>query len=154
MRRLLLTGTLALIAAALIPIAQARWQRADVIALSFHVDYWDYTGGKDRFTQPEFTARQHQYRRALKSRYVYTPQIVIKGQVHSVGSDVDEVEHRIVKFREMADDGSQLSLRHHCDDIIVAVGAGQTQASVDIFLSPMMTNRRLKLPVGKIQARG
>ena len=162
MRRLFLTSVLALVAATIIPFGQARSgeapvvvelftsqgcsscvpadaylrvlaKRTDVIALAFHVDYWDYIGWKDQFAQPEFTTRQHAYRRTLKSRYVYTPQVVINGQVHNVGSDVEEIERQIVKFRAMADDGPQLRLRHVGENITVEVGAGQIAKPVDIF---------------------
>ncbi len=61
-------------------------KRKDVIALSFHVDYWNYLGWKDRFATPETTARQRAYGRALGMRYVYTPQIVIGGVTQAVGS--------------------------------------------------------------------
>ncbi len=54
------------------------------IALTYAVGYWDYLGWKDTFARPEFTVRQKQY--ALKFRRgVYTPQLVIDGQVHNNG---------------------------------------------------------------------
>src|ERR1700722_18084122 len=41
-------------------------RRDDVIALSFHVDYWDSLGWRDRFALPDAVARQEQYARALR----------------------------------------------------------------------------------------
>ncbi len=67
-------------------------ERSDVIALEFHVDYWDYIGWPDPFAKKSYTDRQKQYMRALHSRYVYTPQIVIDGAQHVVGSDQMKVE--------------------------------------------------------------
>lgn len=58
----------------------------DVIALSLHVDYWDYLGWKDKFASPAFTQRQHNYARALGETSVYTPQMIIGGTDHVVGS--------------------------------------------------------------------
>lgn len=55
-------------------------QRNDVLALSFHVDYWNYIGWKDPFSSPAATKRQKSYRTPLKRTFVYTPQIVIDGQ--------------------------------------------------------------------------
>jgi hypothetical protein len=62
-------------------------KRDDVIALSFHVDYWNYIGWKDPFSSPEAAARQRAYGRALQKRYVYTPQIVVDGRAEAVGSN-------------------------------------------------------------------
>lgn len=59
--------------------------RDDVIALSLHVDYWDYIGWEDTFAQPAFTQRQYGYRRMVESTVVFTPQMVIGGVDHVGG---------------------------------------------------------------------
>ena len=66
-------------------------RRPDVIALSLHVDYWDYIGWKDPFGSPMNTARQRRYAEALGLRYVYTPQMIVDGRINAVGSRRDEV---------------------------------------------------------------
>ena len=58
----------------------------NVIALALHVDYWDYIGWKDQFAQPKFTNRQRDYARAAGERTIYTPQMVIGGKDHVIGS--------------------------------------------------------------------
>lgn len=60
--------------------------RDDVIALALHVDYWDYIGWKDSFAQPAFTQRQKQYARAAGHRTIFTPQMIVGGADHVVGS--------------------------------------------------------------------
>ena len=55
--------------------------RADVLALSFEVDYWDRLGWKDTFSKAAWTARQYAYARALGQDGVYTPQVVVNGRV-------------------------------------------------------------------------
>jgi hypothetical protein len=62
-------------------------KRADVLALSFHVDYWDDLGWRDRFVIPEATPRQRTYAKTLHLSTVYTPQMVIDGRANFVGSD-------------------------------------------------------------------
>jgi hypothetical protein len=64
-------------------------QQPDVIALAFHVDYWDDLGWRDRFGLPESVIRQRQYARALHLSSVYTPQLVIDGQRDLVGGGSD-----------------------------------------------------------------
>lgn len=66
-------------------------KRPDVIALSLHVDYWDYLGWQDTLAQQGFTRRQIAYRDARGDRVVYTPQMVIQGSESIVGSDRDAV---------------------------------------------------------------
>ena len=70
-------------------------ERDDVVALSFHVDYWDYIGWEDRFATAETTARQKDYARHLGIAYVYTPQLVIDGARHEVGSNKRAVNDAI-----------------------------------------------------------
>ncbi len=62
-----------------------------VTALSFPVDYWDYIGWKDTFASPANTARQKSYAAARGDNHVYTPQIVVNGLMHAVGSDNLEI---------------------------------------------------------------
>ncbi len=57
-----------------------------VLALAYHVDYWDYIGWKDPFASAQYTERQQDYAAKLGLRYVYTPQIVVDGRIDVVGS--------------------------------------------------------------------
>lgn len=54
--------------------------RDDVVALAFHVDYWDSLGWKDRFSQPQFTQRQNATQRSSGARFAYTPQVLLDGR--------------------------------------------------------------------------
>ncbi len=58
-------------------------KRDGVIALSFHVDYWDRLGWRDRFASADFSQRQRQYARARGDAAVYTPQVVVTGAATS-----------------------------------------------------------------------
>lgn len=69
--------------------------RPDVIALSLHVDYWDYLGWEDPFAQPAFTSRQKAYARAAHSRSIYTPQMVVGGAQSLIGSDMSALDGMI-----------------------------------------------------------
>ena len=71
-------------------------QRDDVLALSFHVDYWNYIGWRDPFSKRQWSARQREYGRNLHRRYVYTPQMVIDGAAEAVGSKRAQVA-RLIK---------------------------------------------------------
>jgi hypothetical protein len=62
-----------------------------VLALSFPVDYWDYLGWKDTFADKAFTARQRGYGEARGDRHVYTPQAIVDGLLHTVGSNRESI---------------------------------------------------------------
>lgn len=53
-----------------------------VLALSFHVNYWNHLGWRDPFATPDTTARQYRLKEALGGPYVYTPQVVLNGRDH------------------------------------------------------------------------
>ena len=72
--------------------------RADVIALSFNVTYWDHLGWKDTFARPEFTQRQVAYARTLGGG-TYTPEVVAGGRVASVGNSQGRVNDLIARGR-------------------------------------------------------
>lgn len=58
-----------------------------VYPLAFHVDYWNKLGWKDPFSDSAFSNRQRKYREPLHNEVVYTPQMIVNGQVQLVGSD-------------------------------------------------------------------
>jgi hypothetical protein len=66
-----------------------------VIALSMPIDYWDYLGWKDTLADARFSARQKAYSQARGDRDVYTPQVVVNGTAHLIGSDRAGIESAI-----------------------------------------------------------
>jgi len=66
-------------------------ERDNILALSWPVDYWDYTGWKDTLALPENAARQRAYNDHLGQRYLFTPQIFVNGAVSTKGADRAEV---------------------------------------------------------------
>jgi hypothetical protein len=66
-----------------------------VIALSLPIDYWDYLGWKDTLADARFSARQKAYSQVRGDREVYTPQVVVNGSMHVIGSDRESIEEAI-----------------------------------------------------------
>ncbi|MBA2561314.1 MAG: DUF1223 domain-containing protein [Chitinophagaceae bacterium] len=64
----------------------------NVVAISYHVDYWNRLGWKDPFSSAAFSLRQQNYSRIFRLNGVYTPQLVINGEREMVGSDANKVE--------------------------------------------------------------
>lgn len=76
-------------------VQKAAEQMEEVYVLAYHVDYWNYLGWKDRFSAPEYTQRQYWYARKFGSSRVYTPQMVVNGDVEFVGSRKSQAELQI-----------------------------------------------------------
>jgi len=107
-------------------------KRDDVIGLEFHVDYWDYIGWKDMFANPAFSKRQKQYVSRLGARYTYTPQMVIGGRVHAVGSERDTVEKHIRATRDAARVHPPVTLRREGEALIIEIGNAPVSGTYDV----------------------
>jgi hypothetical protein len=109
-------------------------RRDDVLALSLHVDYWDYIGWKDPFAQRAHTDRQRSYSRALSQRYVYTPQMVVDGVLQGVGSDRAEIGKLIDKARKAAEGGPTLAISGAGAQRVLRIGAGKAPSPATVWL--------------------
>jgi len=58
-----------------------------VITLAYHVDYWNHLGWQDPFAKSAWTQRQRSYGQVLQQNSIYTPELVVQGRAHCVGSD-------------------------------------------------------------------
>ena len=54
--------------------------RPDVLAVAFHVDYWDRLGWVDRFGSARYTERQAEQQRSSGAGFSYTPQVLVNGR--------------------------------------------------------------------------
>jgi hypothetical protein len=89
------------------PVSGAR-----VIALEEHVDYWNQLGWQDRFSAPMFRARQNEYARLFQTENIYTPQMVVNGQVEFVGDDMTRAVREVAKAATAPSYGLRLQLDH------------------------------------------
>src|SRR6202165_5570989 len=71
-----------------------------VIALSMPIDYWDYLGWKDTLADARFSARQKAYSKMRGDREVYTPQVVVNGSAHVIGSNRAGIESAIADTKK------------------------------------------------------
>jgi hypothetical protein len=95
-----------------------------VIALSMPIDYWDYLGWKDTLADARFSARQKAYSLMRGDRDVYTPQVVVNGSAHVIGSDRAEIDRAIGSTRKTEGVMSlPVSMKLTGDHITVSVAA-------------------------------
>lgn len=104
-------------------------QRGDVIALSYHVDYWDYLGWRDTLASPENTELQNEYGKVFGLRSVYTPQAVINGRTHVNGAKRSAVAAAVDDLSRKGK-GLTVELRatRKGDSIFIETGAGTAQS--------------------------
>ncbi|MFP2995873.1 DUF1223 domain-containing protein [Spongiivirga sp. MCCC 1A20706] len=69
-----------------------------VFTLSYHVDYWNYIGWKDPFSSKKYSDKQRLYAQKFQSRSIYTPQIVVNGSEHFVGSSEYKLKSAINRY--------------------------------------------------------
>src|SRR5262245_11284795 len=71
-----------------------------LVAISLPMDVWDYLGWKDTLADPRNTARWQAYSKSRGDRERYTPQAVVNGAAHALGSDRSAIEKAILKSRQ------------------------------------------------------
>lgn len=104
-----------------------------IVALSYHVDYWNYRGWADTLASPENTARQYAYARSLGRSGVYTPQAVLNGRDHLKGTDAETLDGRLEALRAKGQGMTvPVEASRKGDELAIRIGAGQGKADVVI----------------------
>ena len=124
-------------------------QRPNVLALAFHVDYWDDLGWRDRFGLPESVQRQRVYARALGLSSVYTPQAVIDGRADFVGSDVASIDKRLSEKRS----GVAVGVAVHDGEVQIDIGMQERAAPSDVILIAYLRNAVSNIARGENSGR-
>jgi hypothetical protein len=110
-------------------------QRPDVLALSHHVDYWNYIGWTDPYASKAATQRQRDYAKQLNLRYVYTPQMVINGTTEGVGSERSTIASLIKAAEEEKAPRPAIAITRESDGkLAIHIGAGIAKQPAAIVL--------------------
>ena len=122
-----------------------------LVPLTLAVDYWDYLGWKDTLALKGHTARQRAYASARGDRDVYTPQMVVNGVAHVLGSDKAAIERAIDQSRKQALTlGIQASVAG--DKLTVSLPAKDDSAAGEIWLCPI--TKSVPVKIGRGENRG
>jgi hypothetical protein len=125
-----------------------------LVALSLPIDIWDYLGWKDTLALPGHTARQRAYAEVRGDRQVYTPQLVVNGSAHVVGSDRAAIERAIVETDRNPDIMSLAVMVSTADgalSVTVKEPPGK-QTAGEVWLCPLA--RAISVAVGHGENRG
>jgi hypothetical protein len=125
-----------------------------LVALSLPIDYWDYLGWKDTLADPRNSARQRAYSHARGDREVYTPQVVVNGALHALGSDRQAIESAIVQSRK---GGTTLSLPVSMAVVdgqvrVILPDGGEAHAAGDVWICGLA--RAVTVVIGRGENRG
>jgi hypothetical protein len=104
-------------------------QRRDVLALAFHVTYWDRLGWKDPFSLEAATRRQAVYGRRFGDGS-YTPEMVVDGAASMVGSARGQVGAAIENARRNARSSAPVNLTRNGEQVSIEVGAGSGSGNI------------------------
>ena len=120
---------------------------SQIVALAFHIDYWDYLGWHDRFAQPRFSARQRSASRRSGAKFVYTPQVLLNGADSRSSWRAGGFESRV---REIGRSAAQANLSLHAQKHERTVNIRLTAAytgpgEADVFVA--LTQNKLETRV-------
>ena len=105
-------------------------KRPDVLALAFHVDYWDYTGWRDGFELPIATQRQARYVKQLGLPMMATPQMIIDGRGEILGTNRD----RLASILAVPRAAIPIHLAHVDDSLVVSIDAASGVPNSEVLL--------------------
>jgi hypothetical protein len=124
-------------------------KRADVVALGFHITYWDGARWRDPLSLQAATERQIAYDKRLTAGQVYTPQMVINGTEDAVGSDRGEVLAALAKAHPVA----IASVAFAGDRKSVAIGPGNAPENAVVLLARYALSRATQVKGGENAGR-
>jgi hypothetical protein len=125
-----------------------------LVTMSLPVDYWDYLGWKDTLALHGHSNRQRAYAEARGDREVYTPQVVVNGVVHALGSDKAAIEKAIAQTDKTAAPLTvPVSMTVADGNVTVDVAAAKdAQNSGEVWLCPI--SRKLPVAIERGENRG
>ena len=104
-------------------------RQPNVLALAFHVDYWNALGWTDRYSLRDAVIRQSAYSKARGQASVYTPQVVVDGRDEYLGSDRSKIERAIGEVRT----GVPVRLDVADRNLVIVLGGAQCLAPSDVL---------------------
>ena len=125
-----------------------------MVALSLPIDIWDYLGWKDTLALPGHSARQRAYAEVRGDRQVYTPQMVVNGSMHALGSDRAAIERAIAETdRNPAIMSVPVLLASGGGDLTVTVNAAPgKRVAGEVWLCPLIS--AIAVAIGRGENRG
>lgn len=124
-----------------------------ILAMSLAIDYWDYLGWRDTLALAGHTRRQRAYAHARHDREVYTPQAVVNGTTHVLGSDKAAIERAIAQTQKSAGLlALPVTLKVANGEFVVSVPSGSAEHG-EVWLCPISTAVSVEIGRGENSGR-
>ncbi len=129
--------------------------RDDIIVLSLPVDYWDFLGWKDTLADPAYSERQRDYARRRGDSQVYTPQVVVGGIDHAVGSNLKQIEQKIAAARAaLKKRHLNIALAEQGDTITISIDSDQASELEDATVWLVLYRGAIPVKIGRGENTG
>ncbi len=123
-------------------------QMSGAIALTWHVEHWDFMGWRDTFARPEFSKRQYLYNENFDRKGVYTPQAVINGRKQVVGSKKLELYTAIKNALGSNEIPVNVRFQRAGRALSVVVGGREVKTKTNIYLIWVKLADSVKITAG------
>jgi hypothetical protein len=128
---------------------------SSLIVLTLPVDYWDYLGWKDTLAHSAFTNRQKTYAAMRSDRQVYTPQAIVNGAAHAVGSERASIDKAVLKTKEQSGILSvDITIEKTIAGMRAKIAGSTAQGAVGhLWVLPLVSERSVQIGRGENSGR-
>ena len=133
-------------------------ERPDVLALSYPVDYWDYLGWKDTMASARNSQRQREYAETRGDGAVYTPQAVINGRAHAVGSRRKKIDKAIMALTKLSPVNLPVEIAKEDGSMVIKLGStpdasGPPATAATVWLAVVQKTATVEIKRGENRGR-
>ncbi|WP_374623020.1 DUF1223 domain-containing protein [Devosia sp.] len=126
-------------------------ERGDIVALAYHVDYWDYVGWEDTFGERAFSDRQRDYAQSWGSSRIFTPQLIVNGAGGVVASKQEAVDAALARA------ALPVLVGLSCDDddklMTITISGGDDQMEGVVWLVTFIDRAEVDIERGENKGR-
>lgn len=124
-----------------------------LITLTMPVTYWNYLGWRDTLAQDAFTKRQKHYAKARGDGQVYTPQAVVNGSAHCVGTDREAIG-KLVSEQAKTGFPVTVGLAEQGGTLTITLAAAGPDAAKPAGIWVLPISRSMTVPIGRGENTG
>ncbi len=117
----------------------------NIITLAYHVDYWDYNGWRDSFGNKANSKLQASYSKAQNTPNVYTPQMIINGEIDVIGSHGEKVRAAIVNSNFFV----PIDIKANDNYLTITIDGNEKYNEATVWLVTFISNKEVKVSRGE-----